>query len=107
MMHGDSCFAPSTRCGEGCKRARQGSFRAQVARADQGSRHNEETIVRTENWHQERDRLLVLLQCMESAKAAQASKNEWRSLQASWLEDIPVLKKRLAQLNDRLGDTDS
>lgn len=65
------------------------------------------TPVRTENWHEERDRLLILLQCMESAKIAQASKNEWRSFQASSLEDIPALKKRLAQLNDRLGDEGS
>ena len=60
--------------------------------------------MRTENWHEERDRLVILLQSMEAAKVAHTSKNRWRSFQASCLEDIPVLKKRLAQLNDRLGN---
>lgn len=58
----------------------------------------------TENWHEERDRLLQLLQGIESGKITHIDEDNLRELQATSPENIAVLKKRLAQLNSRLGD---
>jgi hypothetical protein len=61
-------------------------------------------IVSAENWHEERDRLVQLLQEIESGRVTHVDENDRRELQATSPENIGVLKKRLRQLNARLGD---
>ena len=56
-----------------------------------------------ENWHEERDRLVRLLKAIESGKVTHIDEADLRQLQATTPENIAVLKKRLADLNDRLG----
>lgn len=58
----------------------------------------------TENWHQERDRLIQLLRGIESGKITHIDHDDLRELQATSPENIAVLKGRLAELNARLGD---
>jgi predicted nucleotidyltransferase len=60
--------------------------------------------VSAENWHEERDRLVQLLKGIESGKITHVDEEDLRELQATSPENIAVLKKRLAQLNARLGD---
>jgi hypothetical protein len=60
-------------------------------------------IVSAENWHEERDRLIQLLEGIESGKITHIDGDDLRELQATSPENIAVLKKRLAQLNARLG----
>lgn len=57
-----------------------------------------------ENWHEERDRLVRLLKCIESGKITHIDEDELRQLQATNPENIALLKERLAKLNARLGD---
>lgn len=63
-----------------------------------------EAIVSAENWHEERDRLVQLLRGIELGKITHVDEDDLRELQATSPENIAVLKKRLAQLNARLGD---
>ena len=56
-----------------------------------------------ENWHEERDRLSLLLQGIESGAVTHIDEEDLRQLQATNAENIAVLKERLAQLNARLG----
>ena len=58
----------------------------------------------TENWHEERDRLLQLLKGIESGKITHIDEDDLRQLQAASPKNIALLKERLAQLNARLGD---
>ena len=58
----------------------------------------------SENWHEERDRLMQLLQGIEAGAIKRFDENNLRQLRGTSLEDIAILKKRLAQLNARLGD---
>ena len=58
----------------------------------------------TENWHEERDRLVQLLESIESGKITHIDEEDLRQLQAANPENIAVLKERLAKLNARLGD---
>ena len=62
-----------------------------------------EAIVSAENWHEERDRLSLLLQGIESGAVTHIHEEDLRQLQATNPENIAVLKERLAQLNARLG----
>jgi hypothetical protein len=57
----------------------------------------------SENWHEERDRLVRLLQAIESGKVTHVDEEELRQLQATSPENIAMLKDRLAMLNARLG----
>jgi hypothetical protein len=61
--------------------------------------------VSSENWHEERDRLIGLLQGIESGKITHIDEKDLRQLQATNPENVELLKERLAQLNARLGDT--
>ena len=63
----------------------------------------QEAIVSAENWHEERDRLVRLLKAIESGKVTHVDEEDMRELQATTPENIEALKKRLAELNDRLG----
>lgn len=56
-----------------------------------------------ENWHEERDRLAQLLKGIESGKITHIDEADLRELQATTPKNIALLKKRLAQLNARLG----
>ena len=67
--------------------------------ADEGGT---EAILSAENWHEERDRLVQLLKAIESGKVTHIDEADLRQLQATTPENIAVLKKRLAELNNRL-----
>ena len=58
----------------------------------------------TENWHEERDRLVKLLEGIKSGEITHIDEEDLRQLQATNPENIAVLKERLAKLNARLGD---
>jgi hypothetical protein len=60
--------------------------------------------VSAENWHEERDRLVQLLDGIESGNITHIDEDDLRELQATNAENIEVLKRRLAELNARLGD---
>jgi hypothetical protein len=60
--------------------------------------------VSAENWHEERDRLVELLQGIERGSITHIDEDGLRQLQSTNAENVEVLKKRLAQLNARLGD---
>lgn len=61
----------------------------------------------SENWHEERDRLVRLLEGIESGKITHIDEDDLRQLQATTPENVALLKDRLAQLNLRLGDDHS
>jgi hypothetical protein len=60
--------------------------------------------VSAENWHEERDRLVRLLKAIESGSITHIDQEDLTQLQATTPENIGALKKRLAELNDRLGE---
>jgi hypothetical protein len=60
-------------------------------------------VVSTENWHQERDRLVRLLKAIETGTVTHVDEEDLRQLQATTPENIEALKQRLAELNDRLS----
>lgn len=57
----------------------------------------------TENWHEERDRLVQLLEGIKSGRITHIDEDDLRELQATSPENVALLKGRLAQLNARLG----
>ena len=57
----------------------------------------------SENWREERDRLVQLLRAIESGKITHIDEADQRQLQATSPENIELLKPRLKELNDRLG----
>ena len=57
-----------------------------------------------ESWHEERDRLVELLEAIESGKVTHIDEEDLRQLQPTNPENIALLKDRLAKLNARLGD---
>ena len=57
----------------------------------------------SENWREERDRLVQLLKAIESGKITHIDQEDQRQLQATSPENIELLKQRLKELNDRLG----
>jgi len=62
--------------------------------------------VSAENWHEERNRLVRLLRAIETGKVSHVDEDGLRELQAANPENIAVLRKRLADLNARLGTGD-
>ena len=58
----------------------------------------------SESWHEERDRLVQLLEGIETGKVTHIDEDDLRQLQATNPENIALLKERLAKLNIRLGD---
>jgi len=60
-------------------------------------------VVVSENWREERDRLVQLLMAIESGKITHVDQENLRELQATSPENIDLLRKRLKELNDRLG----
>jgi succinylglutamate desuccinylase len=60
--------------------------------------------VSAENWHQERDRLVELLEAIESGKVTHIDEEDLRQLQPTNPKIVALLRQRLAKLNARLGD---
>jgi cell wall assembly regulator SMI1 len=60
-------------------------------------------MMSAETWHEERDRLVQLLEGIESGRITHIEADDLRQLQATNPENISALKKRLAKLNARLG----
>jgi hypothetical protein len=60
--------------------------------------------VSAENWHEERERLVELLQAIESGKVTHIDEEDLRQLQPTNPDNIALIKERLAKLNARLGD---
>jgi hypothetical protein len=59
--------------------------------------------VSTENWAEERDRLVRLLVGIESGRITHVNAEDIRQLQATNPLNIAALRERLAELNRRLG----
>ena len=59
-----------------------------------------------ENWHEERDRLVQLLKGIDSGRITHVDEDDMRQLQATNLENVALLKERLATLNARLSNDD-
>jgi len=59
--------------------------------------------VSAENWHEERDRLIELLEAIESGKVTHIDEEDMRQLQPTNPENIALLKERLSKPNARLG----
>lgn len=57
-----------------------------------------------ENWHEERNRLVELLEAIESGKVTHIDEEDLRQLQPTNPENIALLKERVSKLNARLGD---
>jgi hypothetical protein len=57
-----------------------------------------------ENWHEERDRLVQLLEGIESGKVTHVDQEQLRQLQATNPKNVALLKDRLAKLNARLSE---
>lgn len=58
----------------------------------------------TETWHQERNRIVQLLQAIETGSVTHIDEDGMRQLQATTADNVSSLKQRLAQLNARLGE---
>jgi hypothetical protein len=63
-----------------------------------------EADLSAENWHEERDRIVRLLEAVESGKITHIDQDELRELQAITPINVEMLKDRLAALNARLGE---
>ena len=57
----------------------------------------------SETWHEERERLIRLLRAIESGEITHVDQNNQRQLQVTSPKNIEELRKRLAELNARLG----
>ena len=62
-----------------------------------------EAVMSAETWREERDRLVLLLEGIESGRITHIDEDDLRELQATSPKNIALLKERLAQLNVRLG----
>lgn len=58
----------------------------------------------SEDWHEERDRLIRLLDAVEKGDVTHIDQDQLRHLQQTNPHNIGMLRDRLAQLNARLGD---
>lgn len=57
----------------------------------------------TENWHEERDRLIRLLKAIKAGMVTHIDEEDERQLRVANAENIVALEERLALLNARLG----
>jgi len=60
----------------------------------------------SENWHEERDRLVALIEAVENGDVTHIDQGQLRQLQQANPQNLAMLKGRLAELNARLGDGD-
>ena len=58
----------------------------------------------TENWAEERDRIVKLLEAIEAGTVTHIDEDQLRQLQATTEDNVAALRARLAQLNRRLED---
>ena len=58
----------------------------------------------SENWHEERDRLVRLLAAIGNGEVTHVDQKNLSQLQATTPENVAALKARLTALNARLGD---
>jgi hypothetical protein len=59
--------------------------------------------VSSENWHEERDRLVRLLYAIEHGDVTHVDEDGHRQLQATNEDNVGLLEQRLARLNLLLG----
>jgi hypothetical protein len=57
-----------------------------------------------ENWHEERDRLVQLLDAIVAGDVTHIDQDHLRQLQATNPKNVAMLRDRLAKLNVRLGE---
>jgi len=57
----------------------------------------------SENWHEERDRLVKLLAAIKSGEVTHVDQKNMRELQTTNLVNVAALEARLNELNARLG----
>lgn len=60
----------------------------------------------SENWHEERDRLVLLIEAVENGDVTHIDQGQLRQLQETNPHNVAMLKSRLATLNARLSDGD-
>lgn len=73
---------------------------------DDNAREKKCCEVSTENWAEERDRLVRLLAAIESGAVMHVDEDDLRELHETNPQNVAALKKRLAQLNRRLAPND-
>jgi hypothetical protein len=66
--------------------------------------YSRSVLVSAENWHEERNRIVELLEAIESGKVTHIDEENLRQLAPINPKNIALLRERLAQLNARLGD---
>jgi len=57
----------------------------------------------SENWHEERDRLVKLLAAIRSGEVTHIDQDDLRELRAANPVNVAALEARLSELNARLG----
>ena len=57
-----------------------------------------------ENWHEERDRLVQLLEAIEAGDVSHIDQDHLRQLEATNPKNVAMLRDRLAKLNVRIGE---
>jgi hypothetical protein len=60
--------------------------------------------VSTENWAEERERLVRLLEGIEAGKVTHVDQDGLHQLRATNEQNVAALRARLAELNARLGE---
>ena len=58
----------------------------------------------SENWHEERDRLVQLLAAIDAGDVTHIDQDHLRQLQATNPKNVAMLRDRLAELNIRIGE---
>jgi hypothetical protein len=61
----------------------------------------------SENWHEERDRLIKLLKGVDDGTVTHVDQDALRNLQATNPQNVQKLKDRLAKLTARLSTNDA
>ena len=57
----------------------------------------------SENWHEERDRLVKLLAAIKSGEVTHVDQKNMRELQSTNPVNVAAIEARLSELNARLG----
>lgn len=81
---------------------RAAPFGIETHQKDDGARHRMDRMG-TENWAEERERLMRLLGAIESGRITHVDEEHLRQLQPTNPRNIAALRERLAELNSRLG----
>ena len=89
--------------GKGVSRCNLITFGSAAAPRNPARRRHIGDIV-SENWRQERDRIVELLRSIERGETTYFDHPGRRELQAANPENVADLQKRVATLNSRLGE---